>query len=201
MLLERLRASMESQPLAYVVAMEELVAQILAKATPGPSTMEKYVRDEHIGHEKILDYMTWVITRALTAMRAGANDKARLILMLGLASVEQYKLDSSWPATWKLTQLLHPPFAEWKAKDAVLTQLRTDHAHARIIHPTWATAVIARLKDEEVLVKRRQTEGRRPRTRLRGLGSEVRPDMRQDAKALRAWVQVPHSIFRLFACL
>ena len=37
-----------------------------------------------------------------------------------------------------MTHLSQPAFAEWKSR-----------------HPTWAAATIARMKDEEVLVKRR----------------------------------------------
>ena len=64
----------------------------------------------------------------------------------------------------------HASFTEWRTRDAHLSQLRA-HAHARLVHSTWAAAVIARLKDEEVLMKRRNKpeprqewrEGRPPR--------------------------------------
>ena len=60
---------------------------------------------------------------------------------------------------WRLTQLTQPP-AEWRACDFAIGQLRQDHPRARLIPPTWVAAVIARLKDEEVLTKRRQTRRR-----------------------------------------
>ncbi|CAE7266388.1 unnamed protein product [Symbiodinium microadriaticum] len=48
-----------------------------------------------------------------------------------------------------------PPFSEWRSREPYMSQLRIDHAHSRLEHPAWAAAVIAQLKDEEVLVKRR----------------------------------------------
>ena len=156
LLLEKLRQSMEAEPAAYVAAMEQMAAQTLGEAAPGPTTMEKYVREElPMGAEKSLGYATWLMTRALTLMRAGAHEKAQLVLMLGIAAVEQYRLDGAWTSAWRLTQVTQPPFTEWRNRDAALWQLKQDHAHSRLVHPTWVAAVIARLKDEETLLKRR----------------------------------------------
>ena len=75
--------------------------------------------------------------------------------MLTLAAVEQYRLDQNWQSAWRLTHLGLPPFQEWKVREQSVQQLRLDHAHSRLIHATWAAAITARLKDEEVLMKRR----------------------------------------------
>ena len=88
-------------------------------------------------------------------MRNKQFDQAHLLLLLGLASVEQFKLDQNWQSAWRMTNLPLPPFQEWRVRDASLAQLRLDHAHSRLVHSTWAAAISARLKDEEVLVKRR----------------------------------------------
>ena len=156
MLLERLRASMEANPGAYTAAIETMAAQVLGETSPNAATMERYAREElPMGSEKSLGYAAWIMTRAISSMKAGHSEKAHLILMLGLAAIEQYRLDGNWVAAWKLTQLSSPPFAEWRARDHYLPQLRADHAHSRLVHSTWMAAVIARLRDEEVLVKRR----------------------------------------------
>ena len=110
-----------------------------------------------MGSEKGLGYMAWGLARALTLLQAGDADKCHLVLLLLVAALEQYRLDGNWTAAWRLTQLTQPPFAEWRARDFAIAQLRQDHPRARLIHPTWVAAVIARLKDEEVLTKRRQT--------------------------------------------
>lgn len=156
MLLERLRASMEANPGAYTAAIETMAAQVLGETSPNATTMERYAREElPMGSEKSLGYAAWIMTRAITSMKAGHSEKAHLILMLGLAAIEQYRLDGNWVAAWKLTHLSSPPFAEWRARDHYLPQLRADHAHSRLVHSTWTAAVIARLRDEEILVKRR----------------------------------------------
>ncbi|CAE7216273.1 ACT1 [Symbiodinium sp. KB8] len=174
MLLERLRVSMEAEPQAYVTAMETMAAQILGEAQPGPSTMERYVREQMpLGAEKSLGYMTWGVARAVTALKAGESQKAQLILLLLLSAVEQYKLDASWVAAWRLTHLTSPPFADWRAKESSIHQLRADHSHTRLAHPTWMAAIVARLRDEEVLTKRRQSVDDRL---LSSLGYELRLD-------------------------
>ena len=127
-----------------------------------------------MGHEKALGYAAWAMTRAITMLASGQSSKARLILLLALAAIEQYKLDNNWTAAWRLTMQTQLPFSEWRAKEAVISQLRTGFAHARLIHPTWAAAVIARLRDEEVLTKRRQKpDSRPPRGKGRGQGQEA----------------------------
>ncbi|CAE7566503.1 unnamed protein product, partial [Symbiodinium pilosum] len=180
LLLERLKVAMEQQPAAYITAIEALAADTLGESSPSVMTVEKYVKEElPMGHEKSLGYATWGIARAVTMLRAGHREKAHLILLLLLASIEQYRLDQNWGAAWKLTQLLMPPFAEWRAKDAMMSQLRADCAHTRLAHPTWCAAVIAKLRDEETLTKRRHggapgshsnSQGDRPERPPRGRG-------------------------------
>ena len=49
-----------------------------------------------------------------------------------------------------------PPFPDSRTKQGQqLIQLRQDHAHNRLAHATWAAAVAAKLKDGEILTKRR----------------------------------------------
>ena len=200
MLLERLKTAMESEPEAYVRAIEGMAAQILGEEAAGPMTIEKYVKDElPLGSERSLGYAAWGITRALTVLRTGQTAKGQLILLLTLAAMEQYKLDSSWGAAWRLTQLTQPPFAEWKARESVITQLRADNAHARIVHPTWAAAVIARMRDEEVLTKRRfrNDPPKDPKGKGRGGGrGQVTEPAEQEAKAL-SWRTLPFELYSL----
>ncbi|CAE7360147.1 PROSC [Symbiodinium microadriaticum] len=157
MLAERLRLSMESCPQDYIAAIEALAAQMVGDHVPGPATMEKYVKEQlPMGSERGLGYMAWGLARALTLIRAGEKDKCHLILLLLVAALEQYRIDGVWTSAWRLTNLTPPPFAEWNSRASSIAEIRTNHAHARIIHSTWAATVVARLKDEEVLMKRRQ---------------------------------------------
>eukprot|EP00439_Symbiodinium_sp_Y106_P086432 s508_g33.t1 len=187
MLLERLRQAMEMDPQAYVTAIESLASQTLGESSPGPTTMERYIKEQlPIGSEKTLGYMIWGVGRALTMLRAGETSKAHLILMLLVSATEQYKLDGTWASAWRLTHQTAPPFPEWRTKgDQQLAQLRQDHAHSRLAHATWIAAVAAKLKDEEILTKRRVVGGepgrpdRPPRGRGRGRGSQELPDKQQ----------------------
>ncbi|CAE7038127.1 unnamed protein product [Symbiodinium sp. CCMP2592] len=151
MLVERLRAAMEADPAAYSNAIENLAAQVLGESAPNQMTLERYVREElPMGNERSLGFAAWIMVRALTCMKSGHWEKGRLVLTLGLAAIEQYRLDNNWTAAWRLTQLSQPPFSEWRSREPYMGQLRADHAHSRLVHPTWAAAVVARLKDEEV---------------------------------------------------
>ena len=187
MLLERLRQAMEMDPQAYVTAIESLASQTLGESSPGPTTMERYIKEQlPIGSEKTLGYMIWGVGRALTMLRAGETSKAHLILMLLVSATEQYKLDGTWASAWRLTHQTAPPFPEWRTKgDQQLAQLRQDHAHSRLAHATWIAAVAAKLKDEEILTKRRVVGGepgrpdRPPRGCGRGRGSQELPDKQQ----------------------
>ena len=178
MLAEKLRMAMEADPRAYIASIETNAAHLLGEQQATGSTMERYAKEQlPLGSERSLGYMTWAIARCLTLLKAGESDKCHLLLLLLMAAVEQYKLDSNWVAAWRITQLTQPPFAEWKSREFALPQLRQDHAHSRLIHPTWAAAIIARLKDEETLLKRRSVGEdwnrgwpNRPNPRGRGRG-------------------------------
>ena len=117
----------------------------------------QYITDQlPIGSERTLGYMVWGVGRALTLLSAGETAKAHLVLLLLLGAEEQFKVDGTWSSAWRLTHLTPPPFSEWRTKgDQQLAQLRQDHAHTRLCHATWIAAVTAKLKDEEVLTKRR----------------------------------------------
>ena len=156
LLQEKLRQGMDATPMAYVNSIESMAAACLGQTQPTQDTMERFVREEMpIGSSRDLGYMVWAIVKALNLMRSKSYDKAQLVLMLTLAAVEQYRLDQNWQSAWRLTHLGLPPFQEWKVREQSVQQLRLDHAHSRLIHATWAAAITARLKDEEVLMKRR----------------------------------------------
>ena len=92
-------------------------------------------------------------------IRADETKNGHLILLLLLASIEQYKLDGAWMAAWRMTQLTAPPFSDWRSKEHSIGQLKADNPHSRLIPATWAATVIAQLKDEETLMKRRSPGG------------------------------------------
>ncbi|CAE7420973.1 unnamed protein product [Symbiodinium necroappetens] len=186
MLLEKLRFAMESESQAYINAIEGLAAQTLGEASASAHTMEKYIKDQlPIGAERTLGYMVWGIGRALTLLRGGETAKAHLVLLLLITATEHFKLDNTWSSAWRITHLTPPPFSDWRTRgEHHLAQLRSDHSHTRLAHATWMAAIAAKLKDEEVLTKKRfQNQGdppnrpdRPPRGRGRGKGAQEAPN-------------------------
>lgn len=156
LLQEKLKLAMQSHPADYIQTVETLAASALGLSTVGEDTMERYVREElPVGSDRNMGHCLWVMLKAINLLKAKQVDAAHLLLLLGLASYEQFRLDQNWQAAWRITQLPLPPFQEWKVREGSLSQLRQDHAHSRLIHTTWSAAITARLKDEEVLVRRR----------------------------------------------
>ena len=156
MLQEKLRLSMDQVPAQYVTAVETNAARTMGLGVPAHDTLDRYCREElPVGSSKMLGYLTTVIVKAASMLRAKEVDKAHLILVLALAAIEQAQLDGHWDTAWRLTHLPQPPFSEWKVREAHLPTLKANAAHSRLLHPTWVAATVARLKDEEVLTKRR----------------------------------------------
>eukprot|EP00438_Fugacium_kawagutii_P004497 Skav200096 [mRNA] locus=scaffold694:326558:340569:- [translate_table: standard] len=187
LLQERLRQGMDAAPLAYVASIESMAAACLGQAQATQDTMERFVREElPIGSSRDLGYMVWAVVKALNLMRSKQHDKAQLVLMLTLAAVEQYRLDQNWQSAWRLTHLGLPPFQEWKVREHSVQQLRLDHAHSRLIHATWAAAITARLKDEEVLIKRRGAPKAFPKAEKgeKGKGRGRKPEQEEQSAEL-----------------
>ncbi|OLP94030.1 hypothetical protein AK812_SmicGene24002 [Symbiodinium microadriaticum] len=96
MLVERLHVAMEADPAAYANAIGNLAAQVLGEATPNQMTLERYVREElPMGNERSLGFAAWIMVRAVTCMKAGRWENGRLVPALGLAAIEQYRLDGN----------------------------------------------------------------------------------------------------------
>ena len=88
--------AMEADPAAYANAIGNLAAQVLGEATPNQMTLERYVREElPMGNERSLGFAAWIMVRAVTCMKAGRWENGRLVPALGLAAIEQYRLDGN----------------------------------------------------------------------------------------------------------
>ena len=72
LLLERLRASIETDPAAYVKAIETMACQVLGESSAGPST----------------EQLPWA-ARSLWVKGMGRDESLHV-------SIEQYKLDATW---------------------------------------------------------------------------------------------------------
>ena len=156
MMQEKHRQAMDHSPQKFVEAIEAHAATVLGLDSPGQDTLERYVREElPVGSDKSLGYLTWGLVRVASLLRSGHHAKAHLITLLLLSAIEQSRLDQNWNAAWRLTHLPVPPFPEWRIRESNLPTLRADNAHCRLLHPTWMATVVARMKGEEVLVRKR----------------------------------------------
>lgn len=152
MMQEKLRQAMDHSPQKFVEAVESHAATVLGLDGPAQDTMERYVREElPVGSENL----TWGLVKVAALFRSGQHAKAHLVTLLLLSAIEQSRLDQNWNAAWRLTHLSVPPFPEWRVRESNLATLRADNAHCRLLHPTWMATVVARMRDEEVLLRKR----------------------------------------------
>ena len=67
---------------------------------------------------------------------------------------EQAMLDNNWTTAWDLmSQPTRPPFTEWGAMD--VEGMKKEQVHSRLADPGWIGAISGKVKDEDVLRKRR----------------------------------------------
>ncbi|CAE8630316.1 unnamed protein product [Polarella glacialis] len=157
---ERLKRSMKNNPAAFADVIEQLAANKLGAEVVGQDTLEHYVRDElPIGEQRTLGYCVWILLAVHKSLKQEDFDQARLHVDMGLAVIEQFLPDSNWISAWRMTQLSQPPFAAWSAGEGQLGTLQRELAYSRLVEPTWVAAIIARLRDEEILVNRRGAPG------------------------------------------
>ncbi|CAE8597799.1 unnamed protein product [Polarella glacialis] len=157
---ERLKRPMKTNSAAFADVIEQLAANTLGAEEVDQDKMERYVREElPVGKQKTLGYCAWILLAVHKSPRKEDFDQACLHVDMGFAVVEQFLLDSTWTSAWRMTQLSPPPFAAWSAGEGQLGTLQRELAHSRLVEPAWAAAISARLRDEEILVKRRGAPG------------------------------------------
>ena len=76
---------------------------------------------------------------------------------MGIMAAEQQCLDENWSVAWRLTALPPPPWAHWGKVD--VAAVKRDHPRNRMADPSWVAALVAELKDEDFMVKRRGGKG------------------------------------------
>ena len=73
--------------------------------------------------------------------------------MAGVMAAEQYTLDDNLQTAWKLTGLDTPPWEAWNQLDVQV--LKKGRAKSKIVEAAWIAAIVAGLKDEDFLMKKR----------------------------------------------
>ena len=153
---EKLKAAMKKNPEAYSDAILKLAAESVGSEVFRIEDLEQFVKEEMpVGTQKALGYSTWNLLHMYKFLHAGQVEKAKLQVLLGLAATEQFLLDQNWGSAERLLHIPKPPFQTWRANEGYINSLRGELSHSRLIPPTWAASIIARLRDEEVLVRRR----------------------------------------------
>eukprot|EP00439_Symbiodinium_sp_Y106_P053150 s5083_g7.t1 len=169
---EKLKAAMKKNPEAYSDAILKLAAESVGSEVFRIEDLEQFVKEEMpvfriedleqfvkeempVGTQKTLGYSTWNLLHIYKFLHAGQVEKAKLQVLLGVAATEQFLLDQNWGSGERLLHIPKPPFQTWRASEGYINSLRGELSHSRLIPPTWAASIIARLRDEEVLVRRR----------------------------------------------
>ena len=111
-----------------------------------------------VGKQKTLPYLGTAIMSIFEADLKNDPVERRFLLWAALTVMEQYCLDENWDTAWKMFDLQQP---DWTAHhQADLGLFRRESPEAYLLDPAWVSAVVGRIKDEEVLAKRRGGKGK-----------------------------------------
>ena len=84
---------------------------------------------------------------------ANLDQLAKVFLLHTLMMAEHSCLDGNWKTAWKMMGIEAPPWQAWSSMDTAA--LKREHCRSRLADPAWVATVIADLKDEDFLMKRR----------------------------------------------
>ena len=156
---ERYRASLSRHPKEFAERMEKNMKKALPGQEGDADLALRYVKEVvPVGGQRTLGFMVTIMAEAHRASAQGKHDRARCLLLLGMMAAEQQCLDENWMAAWRLTGLAQPPWAHWSKMD--VASIKRDHPRSRMAEATWLGAIIAELKDEDFLIKRRKPKGK-----------------------------------------
>ena len=110
-----------------------------------------------MGKQQVLGYMLTVLASISEALADGKTDLAQRRCLSGIGAVEQFDLDGNWDTAWKLFDLEPPPFEHWGRMNT--EPMKKEYPTARLIPRKWIAALIAELRDEDFLRKRRGGKG------------------------------------------
>merc|ERR1712194_528800 len=113
-----------------------------------------------VGTQRALGYLVWVMSHIHAALIRGDVARARLLAVGGVMMAEQSTLDANWKTAWRLMGLESPPWHEWSTMD--INGLKREYSKSRLADNKWIAAVIADLRDEDFLMKRRGNGGKGP---------------------------------------
>ena len=151
---ERLRKSMRTNASSFVKRIEENMSETLEEDRLTAFSAQKYASQVMaVGTQRTLGYMVWLLAHVHSAMFRGDHARARLLVLGGMMMAEQSCLDGNWKTAWKMMGIESPPWQAWTTMD--VASVKRETAKSRLADPAWVATVIADLKDEDFLMKRR----------------------------------------------
>jgi hypothetical protein len=157
---ENLRLSMRKNPKAFSDRIQQRMAAKLQKEDLEKGDVLLFA-EKHIGvgKQKTLGYCLQLLCHITEAFNQGKQDEGMFLLYASIMMMEQYTLDENWKTAWKMIDLPSPPFDRWQIMD--LGQWRRDTAYSSLAEAGWIAAVANRIKDEDVILKRRGKGGQK----------------------------------------
>ena len=149
-----LSQSMERYPKLYADHMETLAMKALGWSEKTPHMMSTYTRKiMAVEKQRTLGFFVTILSEVWSAIHRNEFEAARLHTLKGLAAAEQSCLDSNWATAWDITHLRQPPWSDWESMNATI--IRREHTFSPLVEPAWMSTIISKIKETEVLMKRR----------------------------------------------
>ena len=108
-----------------------------------------------IGQQRQAAYVAVIFCHIHGALVKGNVDRARMLALGGLMAIDQSLLDTNWHVAGKILGLEQPQWASWSGQD--VAALQRANVRSRLLPPNWSAALAAELRDEETLMKARQS--------------------------------------------
>ncbi len=152
---EKLKLAMKAHPEAYQERMEQRMMKAIEASEMDPSVPHRYARSMPVGKSRTAGYCVWGLAEIHKLLLENKPRQARLQVIKMQAAMEQFLIDESWVVGSRLIGTEEPPWGHWATQD--LQALRKQYIYTRLVEATWIASLINQLKEEDWLVKKRNT--------------------------------------------
>ena len=168
---EKLNAAMRTHPEPYQERMESRMMKAVEAAEMTPMVPLQYVKTCPVGKSRTAGYCLQGYAHILRLLLENKPRQARLHVLRMISALEQFLIDENWAVASRLTGTEEPPWGHWATQD--LGALRRQYVYTRLSEATWVGALINELKEEEWLVKKRNSTPNKP---PKGAGKAADPE-------------------------
>ena len=166
---EKLKLAMKAHPEAYQERMEQRMMKAIEASEMDPSVPHRYARSMPVGKSRTAGYCVWGLAEVHKLLLENKPRQARLQVIKMQAAMEQFLIDESWVVGSRLLGTEEPPWGHWATQD--LQALRKQYIYTRLVEATWVASLINQLKEEDWLVKKRNSFKQAPNKKGDGKGS------------------------------